>query len=402
MSDYLTDYKPGNSNVKVELDLKNYATKEELKNITHIDTSSFTLNTNLACLKTEVDKLDIPKLTTVPVDLADLLKEVQEDFTKKTDFISLRTKIDKNETDNNNLEAKINNNDLLLKKSIASLKITVDEIDLIKYVLKSNYDTKFGNLELKITDISGLFQVSSFNSKVNELETEIKTAESKPNINNLATKSSLTAVENKISDVNSFIKKNDYATEITSIKNDYATKAILDSKINELKTQLISDEIKTVDDKVVKDTINILRYKTSIDHNKSVLDDLEREASYFRGKDYYLNSWLLFKPTFSSFTRGTDSSCIEKWKSVGSNDESELTAVKNTSNNTPKILIFDEKIGIRFSDGDYFKQEKVDYIRNKVINVCTVYKLTPRRITEDGIVQINGLFGNLKNRKYIK
>ena len=198
------------------------------------------------------------------------------------------------------------------------------------------------------------------------------------------------------------LKKNDYATEITSIKNDYAIKAILDSKINELKTQLISDEIKTVDDKVVKDTINILRYKTSIDHNKSVLDDLEREASYFRGKDYYLNSWLLFKPTFSSFTRGTDSSCIEKWKSVGSNDESELTAVKNTSNNTPKILIFDERIGIRFSDGDYFKQEKVDYIRNKVINVCTVYKLTPRRITEDGIVQINGLFGNLKNRKYIK
>ena len=126
------------------------------------------------------------------------------------------------------------------------------------------------------------------------------------------------------------------------------------------------------------------------------MDDLEREASYFRGKDYYLNSWLLLKPTFSSFTRGTDSSYIEKWKSIGSNDESEFTAVKNTSNNTPKILIFDEKIGIRFSDGDYFKQEKLDYIRNKVINVYTVYKLTPRIITEDGIVQINGLFGNLK------
>ena len=131
-------------------------------------------------------------------------------------------------------------------------------------------------------------------------------------------------------------------------------------------------------------------------HNKSVLDDLEREVSYFRGKDYYLNSWFLFRPTFSSFTTGTDSLYIEKWKSIGSNDESELTAVKNTSNNTPKILISDEKIGIRFSDGDYFKQEKVDYIRNKVINVYTVYELTPRIITEDGIVQTNGLFGNLK------
>ena len=68
MSDYLTDYNPGHSNVKVELDLINYATKEELKSIIHVDTSSFPLKTNLASLKTEVDKLDIPKLTTVPID----------------------------------------------------------------------------------------------------------------------------------------------------------------------------------------------------------------------------------------------------------------------------------------------------------------------------------------------
>ena len=103
-----------------------------------------------------------------------------------------------------------------------------------------------------------------------------------------------------------------------------------------------------------------MKYKTSIDHNKSVLDGLKREASYFREKKYYLDSWLLFKPTFSSFTRGTVSLYIEKWKSIGSNDDSEVVAVKNTSNNTPKIVISDEKIGIRFSDGDYFKQEKVD------------------------------------------
>ena len=176
------------------------------------------------------------------------------------------------------------------------------------------------------------------------MENKIKTAERKPNVNSLAIKSSLTVVENKIPDVNGFVKKTDYATEITSIKNDYATKAILDSKIIDLKSQHISDEVKKVDDKVVKKTSDLLKYKTSIDHNKSVLDDLEREASYFRGKDYYLNSWLLFRPIFSSFTRGTNSLYIEKWKSIGSNDESELTAVKNTSNNTPKIVISNEKI----------------------------------------------------------
>ena len=96
MSDYLTDYNPGNSNVKVELDLQNYATKEELKSMIHVDTASFELKTNLASLKIEVDKLDTSKLKTVPIDLADLTKEVQEDFTKKTDFNSLKTKVDKN------------------------------------------------------------------------------------------------------------------------------------------------------------------------------------------------------------------------------------------------------------------------------------------------------------------
>ena len=54
--------------------------------IINLDTSSFALKANLASLKTEVDKLGIPKLTTVPIDLADLTKKVQEDFTKKTDF----------------------------------------------------------------------------------------------------------------------------------------------------------------------------------------------------------------------------------------------------------------------------------------------------------------------------
>ena len=58
----------GNINVKVYL--SNYATKTDLKNVTHIDTSSFTLKTNLSSLKTEDDKLDIKKLVPVPVDLS--------------------------------------------------------------------------------------------------------------------------------------------------------------------------------------------------------------------------------------------------------------------------------------------------------------------------------------------
>ena len=69
---YYPPYKSSSNNVKVELDLTNYATKTDLKNITHVDVSSFARNTNLAALKTEVDKIDADKLKTTPADLAKL------------------------------------------------------------------------------------------------------------------------------------------------------------------------------------------------------------------------------------------------------------------------------------------------------------------------------------------
>ena len=71
----------GNINVKV--DLPKYATKTELKNVTHVDTSRFALKTNLASLKTEVDKLDIDKLAPIPVDLSKLSDAVRNDVVKK-------------------------------------------------------------------------------------------------------------------------------------------------------------------------------------------------------------------------------------------------------------------------------------------------------------------------------
>ena len=71
----------GNINVKV--DLSNCATKADLKNVTHTDTSCFGLKTNLSSLKTEVDKLDIDKLAPLPVDLSKLSDIVKNDFVKK-------------------------------------------------------------------------------------------------------------------------------------------------------------------------------------------------------------------------------------------------------------------------------------------------------------------------------
>ena len=94
MSTYYPPYKSSSNNIKVELDLANYATKIDLKNITHVDVSSFASKTNLAALKTEVDKIDADKLKILPVDLAKLTNAVENDLVKKTDYNAKVTNIE--------------------------------------------------------------------------------------------------------------------------------------------------------------------------------------------------------------------------------------------------------------------------------------------------------------------
>ena len=83
---YYPPYKSSSNNVKVELDLTYYATKTDLKNITHVDVRSFASKTNLAALKTEVDKIDTDKLKTTPTDLAKLTNAIENEVVKKTDY----------------------------------------------------------------------------------------------------------------------------------------------------------------------------------------------------------------------------------------------------------------------------------------------------------------------------
>ena len=74
MSQYFPKpYEPFGGDINVKVDLSNYATKTDIKNISHVDTSSFALKSNLASLKIEVDKLGIDKLATVPIDLSKLM-----------------------------------------------------------------------------------------------------------------------------------------------------------------------------------------------------------------------------------------------------------------------------------------------------------------------------------------
>ena len=84
MSQYFPKlYEPFDGDINVKVDLSNYATKTDIKNISHIDTSSFALKPNVASLKTKVDKLDINKLLPVPVNLSKLNDVVKNDVVKK-------------------------------------------------------------------------------------------------------------------------------------------------------------------------------------------------------------------------------------------------------------------------------------------------------------------------------
>ena len=151
---YFPPYECSRKDSKVELDLSNYATKDNVKNITHVGVSSFASKTNLAALKTEVDKIDTDKLKTMPNDLAKLSNVIKNDVIKKTDYDSLKTKVDAIDTSN----------------FVTRTKFTTDTNAL---------DDKIDKVDKKIPDISGLatkssvsalLPTSTFNSKVTELK----------------------------------------------------------------------------------------------------------------------------------------------------------------------------------------------------------------------------------------
>ena len=97
---FLKPYEPFGGDINVKVDLSNYATKTDLKNVSYVDVSSFALKSNLASLKNEVDKLYIAKLVPVLVDLSKLSDVVKNDVVKKTEYNKLVTRVDNIDTIN--------------------------------------------------------------------------------------------------------------------------------------------------------------------------------------------------------------------------------------------------------------------------------------------------------------
>ena len=170
----------------------------------------------------------------------------------------------------------------------------------------------------KKTDISGLatktslndyLQTSTFNSKVTEVESKIKDAD-------IITKSANTKANTIRSNLTAYAKKDEVATDITAIKNDYVTNASLSSQLNDLKSQHIAPEVTGIDNKTKKNASDILAVKNKLQQKEYIINENERGLSFNRGFFFYTDqNYLKYECKMGSFDFTTNE--ISKWKPTG-------------------------------------------------------------------------------------
>ena len=320
-----------------------YAPKDDFKNITHADVSSYATKTNLAALKSEVDKIDVDKLKTTPTDLAKLTNAVENDLVKKTDYNTKVTSIEnqiagvtKNTVDNladiTKLKAVYTSNFVLktkLASDVTTLESKIDTVDKKK--------TDISELATK-TNLTSYLKTATFNSKVTEVENKIKTTD-------IIAKNANTKANTFRSDLTDYAKKADVATDITAIKNDYVTNTSLTNQLNNLKSHRIATEVTGIDNKTKKCANDILAVENKLQQKEDTISENKLEISIFRGFFFYLQqNPLVYECKEDSFNFNNKK--ILKWKSTGIFNYSDYYSVKgieDTKKETP-ILKSDERM----------------------------------------------------------
>ena len=190
------------------------------------------------------------------------------------------------------------------------------------------------------------------------------------------------------------LKKLVVANDITTIKNDYVSNASLTSRLNDLKSQHIANEVKTTDDKTKKNSSDILGFESRLKQKEDTINENERGLSFNRGFFYYLQkNHLVYECKSSSFNT-TNINKICTWKSAGSFSNNMIT-VKNASGDLPKLELLDDYY-VNLS-GNHFQQNKADMSNNIAINIYCVYKLDPISSNRDDTFTVqNALFGAMQ------
>ena len=246
----------------------------------------------------------------------------------------------------------------------------------------------------KKTSLTNYMLASDFNSKSTELENKIKDAD-------IIAKSAVTKANSIKSNLNDYAKKTDVANDITTIKNNYVSNASLKSRLNDLKSQHIATEVKTIDDKTKKNASDILSFESRLKQKEDLIDDVQRENALTNGRGYYYDKmYLLYECKAFSFKY--TSGKINSWKSTGINNytkNSNMDAVSVATTSLPP-LIDNGRMSVRLG-GAYFKRMRLLRPKNdNIVNIYILYLIDSIRNSKntDYTVQ-NALFGGVKITK---
>ena len=326
------------------------------------------MKTNLANLKSEVDKLDIGKLTTVPIDLSKLSNAVKNDFLKKTVYDKLVAK--------------------------------VNSINASDFLLKTNFNTKITGLENKIPNTNGLVKKTDYNTKITEIEnkmpdisvlaikTALTTVENKiSSITNLATKTALTTVENTIPSITGLIKKTDYNIKIPDIENILNNhnhdKYVATSEFNTLAANVFNARLAQAN--LITKTnfdakLSSLNKKITANKTKHFLND--NDLSYYRGKQYFdegsgKQNYLVLLPMGKYFKLSSVANTADyvlSWKSK--RISSKIIRPPTTSDNSlnPELNYYGTKTRVKFSKS-CLKQSGHILAHKHIVNIYIVYEL---------------------------
>ena len=253
-------------------------------------------------------------------------------------------------------------------------------IDTNSFVTRTNFSADTNALDDKIdgvekkqpniselatkTSLNGYLKTSTFNSKVTEVESKIKDTD-------IIAKSAVTKANTIRSNLTSYARKADVATDITTIKIDYLTNASLSSQLNDLKSQHIATEVTGIDNKTKKNASDILAVKNKLQQKEYIINENDRGLSFNRGFFLYKDqSYLKYECKMGSFGFGLTSKDITEWKANGiynHSSDSNTNAVANAKTNLPNFKN-DGRMHVYLS-GNHFQQNVAGiYNINNVIN----------------------------------
>ena len=207
---------------------------------------------------------------------------------------------------------------------------------------------------------------STFNTKSTELENKTKSTD-------IIAKSAITKTNTIKSDLTDYARKDDVATDITAIKNDYITNASLTSQLNHLKSKHIATEVTAIDNKTKKNASDISALKSKLQQKEDTINKNERGNSFARGLFFYIDqSYLVYNCKLRSFSFSSKN--ISAWKTTGIYNylsKSNMNAFGNLKNDLPNLKN-DGRMNVYLS-GNHFQQNKVIIINNdNIINIYCV------------------------------